>query len=196
MVEYDERQGIRVSDHLVTTNSSIYAVGDCCTKYQFTHVADFMARIVIRNALFFGRAKFSALLIPWATFTEPEVAHVGLYPRDMQERNVKFDTYTKPFAENDRAILEGHTEGFVKVHCKKGSDEILGATIVGPNAGDMISEISVAMQNRVGLGSIAAVIHPYPTKGEAIRQAGDLYNRTKLTTMVKGLFMRLMKAQR
>jgi len=195
-VHYNTRQGIVVNDHLQTSNKNIYAVGDCCTKYQFTHVADFMARIVIRNALFFGRAKFSSLLIPWSTFTSPEVAHVGYYPHDLEEQGIQFTTYTKNFGDVDRAILEGETEGFVKIHCKKGSDTILGATIVGPSAGDMISEISVAMQNKVGLSSIATVIHPYPTKAEAIRQAGDLYNRTKLTPRVKGLFVNLMNIQR
>ncbi|CAM9994676.1 unnamed protein product, partial [Hapterophycus canaliculatus] len=137
-IEFDPRDGVKVNDQLQTTNKAVYAVGDCCTKYQFTHAADFMARIVIRNALFFGKAKFSDLLIPWATFTEPEVAHVGLYPRDMEAKNIAYDTYTKQFEDNDRAILEGQTEGFVKIHVKRGTDRIIGATIVGDGAGDMI----------------------------------------------------------
>ncbi|CAN0082483.1 unnamed protein product [Pylaiella littoralis] len=195
-VEFDTKQGVKVNDQLQTTNKNIYAVGDCCTKYQFTHAADFMARIVIRNALFFGKAKFSDLQIPWATFTEPEVAHVGLYPRDMEAKNIAFDTYTKQFDDNDRAILEGQTEGFVKIHVKKGTDRIIGATIVGEGAGDMISEVSVAMQSKVGLGSLAGVIHPYPTRAESIRQAGDLYNKTKLTPVVRSLFRNLMAIKR
>ncbi|CAM9586163.1 unnamed protein product, partial [Phaeothamnion confervicola] len=166
------------------------------TTHQFTHVSDFMARLAIRNALFFGKGKFSSLLIPWATYTEPEIAHVGLYPRDLEARGTAFATFTKRFADVDRAILEGETEGFVKIHVKAGTDTILGATIVGPSAGDMISEISLAMQQKVGLGSIAAVIHPYPTKAEAVRQTGDLYNKTRLTPFVKRLFRNLMKLQR
>ncbi len=195
-IEYNTRDGVKVNDQLQTTNKAVYAVGDCCTKFQFTHAADFMARIVIRNALFFGKAKFSDLLIPWATFTEPEVAHVGLYPRDMDAKKIPYDTFTKEFQDNDRAILEGQTEGFVKIHVKKGTDRIIGATIVGEGAGDMISELSVAMQSKVGLGSLAGVIHPYPTRAESIRQAGDLYNKTKLTPVVRSLFRNLMAIKR
>ncbi|CEM14661.1 unnamed protein product [Vitrella brassicaformis CCMP3155] len=195
-VEYDDRMGVKVNDYLQTSNKSIYAVGDCCTKFHFTHAADFMARAVIRNALFWGKAKMSDLLIPWCTVTEPEIAHVGLYPRDMESGGIAYRTFTKPFAAVDRAILEGDTEGFVKIHTKQGSDEILGATIVGPNAGDMISEISVAMESKMGLGALASVIHPYPTKAEAVRQCGDLYNKTRLTVFVKGVFRKLMQLQR
>ena len=114
-VEYDERMGVAVNDRLQTTNPNIYAVGDVASKYQFTHMADFGARLVIRNALFFGRDNFSNLLIPWATYTDPEVAHVGLYEKDLQERNIAFATFTREFAEVDRGIVDGETEGFVKI---------------------------------------------------------------------------------
>jgi pyruvate/2-oxoglutarate dehydrogenase complex dihydrolipoamide dehydrogenase (E3) component len=195
-VEYDERQGIKVNDRLQTTNSNVYAVGDVASKYQFTHMADFMARLVIRNALFFGRDSFSGLIIPWSTYTDPEVAHVGLYEKDLQERNQPYVTFSREFADVDRGIVDGETEGFVKIHVKKGSDQILGATIVGSHAGDMISEITVAMQSRMGLGKLASVIHPYPTAAEAIRQCGDAYNRQRLTPTVKSIFYRLMAFQR
>ncbi|MDH3669965.1 MAG: FAD-containing oxidoreductase [Gammaproteobacteria bacterium] len=195
-VEYDERTGVTVNDRLQTTNPDVFAVGDVASKYQFTHMADFMARIAIRNALFFGRDKCSKLLIPWATYTDPEIAHVGLYEKDLRERNTKYATFKRELAEVDRAILEGETEGFVKIHVKKGTDEILGATIVGAHAGDMISEIAVAMQAGMGLGKLANVIHPYPTLAEAIRQCGDAYNRTRLTPTVKMMFNRLMTLQR
>ena len=195
-VDYDERMGVSVNDRLQTTNPNIYAVGDVASKYQFTHMADFGARLVIRNALFFGRDNFSNLLIPWATYTDPEVAHVGLYEKDLQERNIAFATFTREFAEVDRGIVDGETEGFVKIHVKKGTDKILGATIVGSHAGDMISEITVAMQSGMGLGKLANVIHPYPTAAEAIRQCGDAYNRARLTPTVKGIFHRLMAFKR
>jgi pyruvate/2-oxoglutarate dehydrogenase complex dihydrolipoamide dehydrogenase (E3) component len=174
----------------------VYAVGDVASKYQFTHMSDFGARLVIRNALFFGRDKFSNLIIPWATYTEPEVAHVGLYEKDLQEQNMGFVTFTREFADVDRGIVDGETEGFVKIHVKKGTDQILGATIVGSHAGDMISEITVAMQSGMGLGKLANVIHPYPTAAEAIRQCGDAYNRGRLTPTVKGIFNRLMAFKR
>ena len=171
-------------------------MGDVAGKYQFTHMADFMARLVIKNALFFGRDKVSDLLIPWATYTEPEVAHVGLYEKDLVERDIPFATFKREFSHVDRAIVDGETEGYVKIHVAKGKDKILGATIVGSHAGDMISEISVAMQSGMGLGSLASVIHPYPTTAEAIRQCGDAYNRERLTPAIKGVFYRLMALRR
>lgn len=195
-VEYDLRTGIKVNDNLQTTNRNIYAVGDVATHYQFTHVADFMARIVVRNAVAFGREKFSNLLIPWATYTDPEVAHVGLYETDLEARQIEYTTYSKEFEDVDRAVVDGHTEGFVKIHVKKGSDEILGATIVCSHAGELISEVTVAMQAGMGLGTLASVIHPYPTLAEAIRHCGDLYNSSRLTPTVKNIFHRLLALQR
>ena len=195
-VDYDARSGVTVNDRLQTTNPNIYAVGDVASKYQFTHMADFMARIVVRNALFLGRDRVSRLLVPWATYTDPEVAHVGLYESDCRERSIAFTTVMREFADLDRTILEGETEGFVKIHLHQGTDKILGATIVASHAGDMISEISVAMQAGMGLSKLANVIHPYPTAAEAIRQCGDLYNRTRLTPTVKKVFHRLMALQK
>ena len=187
-VRFDKRSGIDVNERLQTSNPNIFAVGDVASRYQFTHMADFMARMVVRNALFLGRDRVSILLVPWSTYTEPEVAHVGLYEKDLTERHIEFATYARDLAKVDRAILEGDTDGFVKIHVRKGTDEILGATIVAGHAGDLISEISVAMRAGMGLGALASVIHPYPTTGEAIRQVGDAYNRTRLTPFVKGLF--------
>ncbi|NQV24895.1 MAG: mercuric reductase [Rhodopirellula sp.] len=192
-VDFDPRIGVTVNDRLQTTNPNIYAAGDICSKYKFTHAADFMARIVIGNTLFKGRAKASALTIPWSTYTSPEIAHVGLYEKEAQEQGIHIATYVQEFADVDRAILEGETEGFVKVHLKKGSDQIVGATIVAGNAGDMISEITVAMKNGVGLKGIGSTIHPYPTQAEAIRKLGDQYNRTRLTPLVASLFRKWLK---
>ena len=187
-VEYDRKRGVRVNDQLQTTNANIYAAGDVCLEAKFTHVADFSARLVIQNALFFGRKAFSALTIPWCTYTDPEVAHVGLYERDATEKGIAIDTLMRPFGEVDRAIIDGEEDGFVKVHVRKGTDRIVGATIVASHAGDLISEITVAMAAGMGLGRLASVIHPYPTQAEAIRQLGDAYNRTRLTPLVKTAF--------
>ncbi len=195
-VEFDARKGVQVNDKLQTTNPDIYAVGDVASTYQFTHMADFMARLVIKNALFFGRDKVSNLLIPWATYTDPEVAHVGLYEKDLEERKIPFTTFKRELSDVDRGIVDGVEAGYVKIHVAKGKDRILGATIVGRNAGDMISEISVAIQGGIGLGSLASVIHPYPTTAEAIRQCGDAYNRERLTPTVKGIFHSLMALRR
>jgi pyruvate/2-oxoglutarate dehydrogenase complex dihydrolipoamide dehydrogenase (E3) component len=189
-VEYDTRKGVKVNDTLQTTNPNIYAAGDICLVYKFTHTADATARIVIQNALFKGRKKQSVLTIPWCTYTDPEVAHVGMYGRDAKARGIEVDTFVKPMKEVDRSITEGENEGFVKIHVKKGTDQILGATIVARHAGEMISEITLAIACNVGLSKLAGVIHPYPTQAEAIRQVGDLYNRTRLTPFVKNLFLR------
>ncbi len=188
-VAYDKK-GVKVNDRLQTANPRIYACGDICSPYQFTHAADFMARIVIQNALFKGRKKASALVIPWSTYTSPELAHVGLAPKDAKAAGVALDTFTQPLAKVDRAILDGEDEGFVRIHVRRGTDEILGATIVAAHAGDMIGELSLAMTKGIGLGGIASAIHPYPTQAEAIRKVGDLYSRTRLTPCVKGLFAR------
>ena len=183
-VEYD-KAGVRVDDHLRTANPRIYAAGDICSQYKFTHTADFLARIVIQNALFFGRARASALTIPWCTYTDPEVAHVGLSEKEAKDRGVEVQTFVQQLKDIDRAILDGETDGFVKIHVEKGTDKIAGATIVARHAGEMINELTLAMVAGAGLGTIAKTIHPYPTQAEAIRRAGDAWNRTRLTPVVK-----------
>jgi len=189
-------RGVLVNDRLQTTNPRIYAAGDICLPYQFTHLADAAARIVIHNALFFGRKKLSALTIPWCTYTDPEVAHVGLSEEEAQKRGIPLQTFVKPLSEVDRAVVDGEEEGFVKMHVKAGTDKILGATIVAPHAGEMISEVTTAMVGNIGLGRLASVIHPYPTQAEAIRQTGDLYNRTRLTPCLKRLLARYLSWRR
>ena len=188
-------KGVLVDDYLRTSAKHIFAVGDVATKYQFTHIADFMARIVVRNSLFYGKSKFSDLIIPWCTYTDPELAHVGLYEGDLKARGIPFQTFTRYFKDVDRSVVEEKTSGFVKVHVKKGSDQILGATIVGEHAGEMISEVTLAMQSGTGLSKLANVIHPYPTAAEAIRQVGDQYNKTRMTPTVRKLFRGLLSLQ-
>lgn len=195
-VEFDTRQGVKVNDRLQTTNRNIYAAGDICSAYKFTHTADFAARIVIQNALFFGRAKASALTIPWCTYTDPEIAHVGLYAHDAEKKGITVDTFTVELSDVDRAILDGADDGFLKVHVKRGTDKILGATLVASHAGEMISEITLAMVNGIGLGAFGKTIHPYPTQAEVFRKVGDAYNRTRLTPRVKSLFETILRWRR
>ncbi len=193
-VEFDKK-GVKVNDRLQTTNPRVYACGDICSPYQFTHAADFMARIVIQNALFKGRAKASSLIIPWATYTSPEIAHVGLYERDAKAQGIEVDTFTQDMSKVDRAILDGETEGFVRVHVRKSTDEIVGATVVAAHAGELIGELTLAMKGKLGLKTIGGAIHPYPTQAEAIRKTGDLYNRTRLTPFVRSLMKRWLSWQ-
>lgn len=184
-VSYD-RDGVRVDDRLRTTNPRIYAAGDICSRFKFTHAADAMARIAIQNALFLGRARVSALTIPWCTYTDPEIAHVGLYEHEAIERGMPIRTFVQEMQDVDRAILDGDTEGFVKVHVTK-KGKIVGATVVARHAGEMISEITLAMVGGLGMGTIARTIHPYPTQAEAIKKAADAYNRSRLTPLVRTL---------
>ena len=188
-VEFDKR-GVKVNDRLQTTQPRIYAAGDICSPYQFTHAADAMARIVIQNALFGGRKKASDLIIPWCTYTDPEIAHVGLSEEQAREKGILVQTFVQKFDEVDRAILESEPEGLVRVHVRAGTDQILGATIVARHAGEMISEITLAMTAKIGLKTIGSTIHPYPTQAEAIKRVADAYNRTRLTPFLKRLLAR------
>ncbi|BAY43424.1 pyridine nucleotide-disulfide oxidoreductase dimerization region [Scytonema sp. HK-05] len=191
-VEYDQRHGVMVNDYLQTTNPRIFAAGDICMNWKFTHAADAAARIVIRNALFspfgLGRQKLSNLVMPWVTYTDPEIAHVGMYEHQAQEMGIDVATIKVPFSDVDRAIADGEEEGFVKIHHPKGSDKILGATIVARHAGEMISQITTAIVHNIGLNKLSQVIHPYPTQAEAIRKAADAYYlSTALTPNTKRL---------
>ena len=182
-----EKTGVTVNERLQTTNPRIYAAGDICSPYKFTHAADAMARLVLHNALFLGRAKASALTIPWCTYTDPEVAHVGLYAKQAEDKGIPVQTFVQPLTEVDRAVLDGDADGFVKIHVRQGTDRILGATIVAPHAGEMLSEVTLAMVGGLGLKTLARTIHPYPTQAEALRKVGDAYNRTRLAPWVKSL---------
>ncbi len=184
-VQFDSHRGVVVDDFLRTTRPEIYACGDVCLAAKFTHAADFAARLVVQNALFsvgpFGRRRWSSLTVPWCTYTDPEIAQVGLSEPEARARGIAVTTFQQALAKVDRAVTDDATEGFVKIHVRAGTDVIVGATVVARNAGDLISELSVAIAGRVGLGRLAGVIHPYPTQAEAIRKCGDLYNRTRLT---------------
>jgi pyruvate/2-oxoglutarate dehydrogenase complex dihydrolipoamide dehydrogenase (E3) component len=185
-VTFDPGRGVEVDDRLRTSNRRVYACGDVASAHQFTHTADAQARIVLQNALFFGRARNSKLVVPWCTYTSPEIAHVGLYAEAAREQGHDVETLTIPMADVDRARLEGRTEGFLRVHHDKG--KVLGATIVAEHAGDLIGEMAVAVTHGISLGQLSATIHPYPTQAEIVRKAGDAYRRGSLTPLVKRLF--------
>jgi pyruvate/2-oxoglutarate dehydrogenase complex dihydrolipoamide dehydrogenase (E3) component len=190
-VEFD-KTGVKVNARLQTTNPHIYAAGDICSRYKFTHAADAMAQIVIQNALFphplsLGYASTDSLIMPWCTYTEPEVAHVGLYEADAKAMGLDVETYTYKLNEVDRAILDGEEEGFARIHVQKGRDKVLGATIVAAHAGDMISEVTVLMKSGHGLKTLTGTIHPYPTQAEVIKKAGNAWRKAHFSEMQKNL---------
>jgi pyruvate/2-oxoglutarate dehydrogenase complex dihydrolipoamide dehydrogenase (E3) component len=175
--------GVVVDDRLRTSNRRVYAAGDVCSRFQFTHVADASARIVIQNALFFGRRRASALTIPWCTYTDPEVAHVGLSAEDAEKRRPDVQTISVPLSDVDRAVLDDEAQGFVRVHHDRG--RLLGCTIVGAHAGEMIGQASDAIARGATLNDFSSTIYAYPTQVEALKKAGDAYRRSRLTPGVR-----------
>jgi pyruvate/2-oxoglutarate dehydrogenase complex dihydrolipoamide dehydrogenase (E3) component len=199
-VAFDPRAGVEVDDTLRTRNPRIWAVGDVCMKWKFTHAADAAAKIVVQNALFslgpFGKKKLSDLIMPWCTYTQPEIAHVGMYERDAAAAGLAIDSYQVSIAEANRAVTDGQEDGLVKVHVKQGTDEIVGATVVAAHAGELISQLTMAIQHKIGLGAFTNVIYPYPTQSEAIKRAAGVYTRTRLTPMLKRLLERWLAFRR
>jgi pyruvate/2-oxoglutarate dehydrogenase complex dihydrolipoamide dehydrogenase (E3) component len=177
------KDGVAVNDRLQTSNRRIFASGDVCSPYKFTHAADAMSRIVLQNALFYGRRKASALVIPWVTFTDPEIAHVGASESDVAKSAGRLQTITIPLSQVDRAIVDDEVSGFVRVHHERG--RLRGCTIVAPHAGEMIAEVAYAMTHGGTLSALSSTIHPYPTYAEALRKAGDAYRRQALTPRVR-----------
>lgn len=177
-VKYDAQAGIEDDDFLRSSNPRIYAAGDVCLEHKFTNTAEASAQIVVGNALFRGRRRMSALTVPWCTYADPQVAHVGLYVRQARELKIPVKTFTVPMHNVDRAVADGEADGSVKIHVREGTDRILGSTIVGRHAGEMINTVSLGIVANIGLRRLARVIHAYPTQGEAIRQAARACERT------------------
>ena len=169
--------GVVVNDRLQTTNPRVFAAGDVASPYKFTHAADAMARIVVQNALFFGRRRATALVIPWCTYTAPEVARVG---------EITGSAITVQLADVDRAVVDDQTDGFVRIHHERG--RIRGCTIVAPHAGDLIGHIAHMMRSGGSLSDLSATVFPYPTYAEALRKAGDAYRRSLLTPAARWFF--------
>jgi pyruvate/2-oxoglutarate dehydrogenase complex dihydrolipoamide dehydrogenase (E3) component len=186
-----DKNGVTVDDRLRTSNPRIFAAGDVCSPFKFTHAADAMARIVIQNALFFGRARASALVIPWCTYTDPELAHVGWYAEAARQQGHNVETVTVGFDEVDRAVVDEERDGFVRVHHERG--RLLGCTVVASRAGDMIGLPAYALRRRASLDEVGATIFPYPTATNAFRTAADAYRRTRLTPRVRAWLERYFR---
>jgi pyruvate/2-oxoglutarate dehydrogenase complex dihydrolipoamide dehydrogenase (E3) component len=183
--------GVVVDDHLRTTNRRVFAAGDVSSMFKFTHAADALARIVIQNALFFGRKRASSLVIPWCTYTDPEVAHVGAYEEGARADGRRVETITIPLADVDRAVVDQDREGFVRVHHERG--RLLGCTVVAPRAGEMIGVATQALTHGGSVRDLGATIQPYPTLNNAFRAAGDAYNRGRLSPAVRRLIQRYLR---
>jgi pyruvate/2-oxoglutarate dehydrogenase complex dihydrolipoamide dehydrogenase (E3) component len=191
--------GIRVNEFLQTSQPHIYVVGDVIGPFQFTHMADAQARVVVRNILMpfqFLRQKMDYSVVPWCTYTDPEVAHVGLSEKEAQKNGTAYDLFRIDLSDVDRAVVEDEDVGFAKILTAKGSDKILGATIVAPHAGDLLHEFVLAMSAEIGLGKIASTIHAYPTLAELARKAGDKYSKKRLTPRVRKIFSWLYERAR
>lgn len=185
--------GVEVDDRLRTTNPRIFAAGDVCSRHQFTHVADALARIAVQNALFFSRKKASALVIPRCTYTDPEVAHVGLTPQEAARQGIEIDSYRAEMSSVDRAVIDGEEEGFAVVHTARGSGKVVGGTIVARHAGELIGELSLLMTARLPLGRLSGTIHCYPTQVEVLKRIGDQYQRGRLTPLLARLFEKWLR---
>jgi pyruvate/2-oxoglutarate dehydrogenase complex dihydrolipoamide dehydrogenase (E3) component len=182
------KDGVIVDDYLRTSNPRIYAAGDVCSKYKFTHAADAMARNVIANAFFHGRRRASQIVLPWCSFTDPEIAHAGMYATEARQAGYDVATFTQKFDDVDRAILDGETAGFARIHYDQKSGRILGGTIVARHAGEMIGQITQAITTKQKVSALSVTIQPYPVQADALKKIGDAYMRTKLTPTVKNIF--------
>ncbi len=191
-VTFDAEKGVVVDDFLRTTNRKIYASGDVCLDWKFTHAADAASRLVVQNALFLGRKRASSLVVPWCTYTDPEVAHVGLTPEAAAAAGVAHQAFDMPLTGVDRAILEGDTEGFLQVTAAK-DGRVLGATLVSRHAGESIGQLTMAVRKGLSMGDLSATIQPYPVQADAIRRAGDAWSRTRLTPLAKSVLKALLR---
>jgi len=194
-VQYDDK-GVTVDDHLRTSNKNILAAGDIGSRFHFTHAAEALGRIALQNALFFGRKRASDLVIPWCTYTNPEIAHVGMNEEEARKSGTEIETFTLPFAENDRGVVDGDTAGFARVHVSKKNGRVLGATLVSRHAGESIGELVMAIQHGIKVGALGAVIHPYPTEAEIIKRLGDASQRGRLKPWMKRALIKTFQWRR
>src|SRR5579859_2715075 len=194
-VKYDDN-GVNVNDHLRTSNKSIFAAGDIGSPFHFTHAAEALGRIALQNALFFGRKRASDLVIPWCTYTNPEIAHVGLNQESVSKSGIETETLNLPFADNDRGVVDNDKQGFARVHVRKKDGRLLGATLVSRHAGESIGELVMAIQHKIKVGELGAVIHPYPTEAEIIKRLGDASQRGRLKPWMKRALIKIFQWRR
>ncbi len=194
-VKYNDK-GVIVDDRLCTSNTSIFTAGDIGSPFHFTHTAEALGRIALQNALFFGRKRASDLVIPWCTYTSPEIAHVGLNQEGASKSEMETETFQLPFKGNDRGVVDDDTQGFARVHVRKKDGRLLGATLVSNHAGESIGELVMAIQHKMKVGTLGAVIHPYPTQAEIIKRLGDASQRGRLKPWMKQTLIKVFQWRR
>jgi pyruvate/2-oxoglutarate dehydrogenase complex dihydrolipoamide dehydrogenase (E3) component len=180
-VRFDPREGVLVDAQLRSSHRDVYAAGDVCSRFQFTHSADAQARIVVRNALFLGRSRVDRLVVPWCTYTTPEVARVGASRRELDAAERPYDALRVEFGELDRGRTDDGGDGYAEALVERGGDRLLGATIVGKDAGEQLAPLVLMMTAGLGLGALGSLVLPYPTRSEYLRRLADAWNRRRLT---------------
>jgi pyruvate/2-oxoglutarate dehydrogenase complex dihydrolipoamide dehydrogenase (E3) component len=192
-VAYRQGFGVTVNEYLQTSQLHIYAAGDICSSLRFTHAAESMARTVVRNALFPGRQRWRSESIPRCTYTDPEIAQVGATEAELKESSQPYRAITRTWDELDRAVIEGQTQGFVKALMEPKTERLLGVTLVGAGVGNLMGEAALAFRKGMRLSELAEVIHPYPTRGDILRQTALAHVRTRLTPGLKTWFTRWLR---
>ena len=191
-VSVDQQGFVLTNAKLQSNNKRIFAAGDCAARQQFTHHADAQARALIQNALFAPTASVDALIVPHCTYTDPEVASVGANPDSLEKSAIAFDRFEFDLSELDRSRADPDSQlrpvQHAEVYTQKGSDKILGATIIGHDAGELIAPICLMMSNGLGLSAAQKTIFSYPTRSDYLKRLGDAYNRNRMTPTVARLF--------
>ena len=189
-------RGVQVNPRLQTSNRRVFAAGDVTGQQQFTHAADAMARLCIRNAFFFGRQRWDQRPVPHTTYTDPEIAQIGHTTAEAEQQGIPLDTYRESLSDVDRCILEGQEQGLVLIHCKRGRSQVVGATVVGSQAGDLINTLSLLMSQDLSLSTLSNAIHCYPTQSQVLQRIGDQFQRTRLTSFTARLLKRIIRSRR
>ena len=191
-VSVDQQGFVLTNAKLQSNNKRIFAAGDCTARQQFTHHADAQARALIQNALFAPTASVDALVVPHCTYTDPEVASVGANPDSLEKSAIAFDRFEFDLSELDRSRADPDSQlrpvQHAEIYTQKGSDKILGATIIGHDAGELIAPICLMMSNGLGLSAVHKTIFSYPTRSDYLKRLGDAYNRNRMTPTVARLF--------
>lgn len=187
-----DRRGIIVDKHLRTSAPHIWACGDVIGHLAFTHVAEYQARLILRNAFFPFKSRYDYSAVPWTTFSDPELAHLGATEEELREKGVNYEALRFPFSQVDRALTDSETAGFIKALCRPGG-EILGAHILGPQAGNLIHEFALAMREGIKIGRLSTAVHAYPTLAQAVRQTADQHYARKLAGRSGAILSRLAR---